>query len=400
MKSNTLGIYVHIPFCVKKCAYCDFLSAPPAGAYDMTDYVKALCREAELKGRLYGRDALGGKAYGSVNTVFFGGGTPSLLPTEEIERIMLCLRECFDIDRDAEITLECNPETADYGKLLHYRNLGINRISFGLQSASDKELRAIGRIHSYSRFLESYAAARQAGFDNINVDLISALPGQTVSEWEDTLTKTAELSPEHISAYSLILEEGTRLFEEKESLVFPTEDEDALMYEMTEKILGRYGYHRYEISNYARQGCESRHNNRYWRREDYIGIGVGAASCIDGRRFSNVSDSDIYKTALLESSDTPENILGRITGEDEILSADERMSEFFFLGLRRMEGIYFKDFEEEFNVPPQELYGSVLEKLTAEGLLEYIVDNNRQTGVRLTGKGIFVSNRVFVEFVR
>jgi len=391
---ETIGIYIHIPFCVKKCAYCDFLSAPPCDNGQMERYAEALCREIKLRAK---------DAESIVDTVFFGGGTPSLLPIKVFEKIMVTLRESYNVAEDAEITVECNPETVDSDKLEGYRRLGVNRISFGLQSASDKELKRIGRIHTYDRFLESYRLARAAGFDNINIDLISALPGQSVKDWEYTLRTVAKLSPEHISAYSLILEEGTKLYDNQDKYTFPTEDEDVEMYESTACILKDYGYRRYEISNYAKEGFESRHNNRYWKRSEYLGFGIGAASFVEDKRLSNISDIDGYISALREevSSDeeTKQAIETRLIEEKEVLSKEDAMAEFFYLGLRRMEGVSFRDFEEMFETDAIEVYGEVIEKLVRQGLLECIECGGKKVGVRLTTEGIFVSNSVFVEFV-
>ncbi len=389
MGKDTLGIYIHIPFCVRKCAYCDFLSAPPKSVSAMHDYVEALCREIILKSRAYVTKR--NKAT-IVDTVFFGGGTPSLLVSEDFNRILDTLRECFMIAEDAEITVECNPDTVDYNKFKNYMEQGVNRISFGLQSACNEELKMLGRIHSYERFLESFADARKAGFTNINVDLISAIPGQTPTGWEETLRKVAELGTEHISAYSLILEEGTKLFEEQDNYTFPTEDEDARMYEATERILAEYGYKRYEISNYAKEGFESRHNNRYWQRGEYLGFGVGAASFVDNMRFSDIRDVDKYVDFMAESE--------QFTEECEKLTPDECMAEFFYLGLRRMKGVLFEDFKRDFKSSPIDIFGEVMDKLVGQNLLEYIKDSvGENIGIKLTREGIFLSNRVFMEFV-
>lgn len=389
---RTCGIYIHIPFCVKKCAYCDFLSAPPQSVAQMESYIKALCRELKLKA---------GSVQTIIDTVFFGGGTPSLLPLNAFERIMCVLRDNYRISEDAEITVECNPETVDLDKLLGYRKLGASRISFGLQSASDKELCRIGRIHTFDKFLESFRLARTAGFDNINIDLISALPGQTLADWEYTLNTVAKLGPEHISAYSLILEEGTKLYKDKDKFTFPTEDEDLEMYEATGRILEGYGYKRYEISNYAKAGFESIHNNRYWKRSEYLGFGIGAASFSKNKRFNNISDIDEYISILGGdiSCDMSRDVLKRLTTDEITLSKEEAMAEFFYLGLRRMEGVYFSDFSDMFEEDAMRIYGEVTDKLVKWDLLEYIKSDGVVLGIKLTAKGIFVSNAVFVEFI-
>lgn len=385
---ETIGIYIHIPFCVKKCAYCDFLSAPPCDKGQMESYADALCREIRLRAKHVGK---------MVDTVFFGGGTPSLLPVQAFERIMAALRESFEISADAEITVECNPETVDFDKLECYKRLGVNRISFGLQSASDKELKSIGRIHTFDKFLESYRLARIAGFNNINIDIISALPGQSLADWEYTLRTVAELEPRHISAYSLILEEGTKLYEDKDKFTFPTEDEDVEMYEATARILKDYGYKRYEISNYAKEGFESRHNNRYWKRSEYLGFGIGAASFVGDKRFSNISDIDEYMGIL--SGVVSCDVINRLITDDTALTKEDAMAEFFYLGLRRMEGVYFSDFRAMFETEAISVYGEIIKKFVGQGLLEYIECGDEKIGVRLTTQGIFVSNAVFVEFI-
>lgn len=384
--TKTIGIYIHIPFCVKKCAYCDFLSAPPCGVSQIESYVSALCKEISLRAGTYPSRL--------VDTIFFGGGTPSLLPAASFEAIMSALKAHFIIAEAAEITVECNPDTVDKAKLEAYRQIGVNRISFGLQSASDEELLRIGRIHTYERFLESFNLARKVGFKNINVDLISALPEQNVADWEYTLNTVAKLKPEHISAYSLILEEDTKLYEDRDKYNFPTEDEDVEMYAVTARILETYGYKRYEISNYAKEGFESRHNNRYWQRREYFGFGIGAASFVNDRRFSNIRNIDEYISVLSNG----EKALSKLFVEEEKLSKEEAMAEFFYLGLRRMEGVYFSDFSEMFDEDATKIYGAVMDKLVRNGLLCYIEEHDKKLGVRLTTEGIFVSNTVFVEF--
>lgn len=278
-----LELYIHIPFCAKKCAYCDFLSGP-ADEQTVADYVTALRKEIES----YKESA---KNY-EVTTVFFGGGTPSLLSGEQMAELMNAIKDTFMLKEEAEITMEANPGTVTESNLSAYKEAGINRISFGLQSVKDEELRMLGRIHTFEEFLESYDMARKAGFHNINVDLISAIPGQTLTSWEETLRTVIELQPEHISAYSLIVEEGTTFAKlygegcEKEELL-PDEDEERRIYERTEEMLKEAGYHRYEISNYAKDGYECRHNLGYWERKEYLGLGLGASSLLNETRFHN-----------------------------------------------------------------------------------------------------------------
>ena len=377
-----LELYIHIPFCVKKCAYCDFLSGP-ASNQQIEEYVQALIEEI----RYYKEFA---KNY-EVSTVFWGGGTPSLLTGEQMKALMETLRQTFFIRQNAEITMEANPGTVTVEKLLACQKAGINRISFGLQSVNNEELKMLGRIHTYEEFLESYEAARKAGFQNINVDLISAIPKQTVSSWEQTLQTIISLQPEHISAYSLIVEEGTpfaKLYGEGCELehLLPTEEDERRMYERTEELLREAGYHRYEISNYAKEGYECRHNLGYWERKEYLGLGLGASSLIEETRFHNTDEMEEY----LRDASNP--ILLR--REQEKLDRQEQMEEFVFLGLRKIRGIQEEKFAEMFGEDIWDCYGKNLERVIKEGLLE------REEGVlRLTRKGIDVSNYVFYEIL-
>lgn len=374
-----VSLYLHIPFCVQKCAYCDFLSR--AGSrWEKEEYVQALIREIES----YGQWA---KAY-RVPTVFLGGGTPSVLEAEQTGRIMDALRETFEIEPDAEITTEANPGTLDQEKLKIYRNRGMNRISMGLQSADNEELKILGRIHTWETFLDSYDMVRKAGFCNVNLDLISGLPRQTLEKWEETLKKTAALEPEHISAYSLMVEEGTPFFqmEEEGTLFLPPEEEVCRMYENTKCILEEYGYRQYEISNFAREGKACRHNLGCWERKDYLGLGLGSASLLGKRRFRNTPDWDLY----LKHSHTPR--LLRV--EESCLTEQEAMEEFMFLGLRMTAGISQEKFFSEFHRTVDEVYGSILEQYTSLG---YLV---REKGrVRLSERGILVSNAILADFL-
>ena len=382
---KTLGIYIHIPFCVRKCAYCDFLSGP--GSKDkIEDYVEALLNEIREQGKL---DSM--VAFRNVSSVFVGGGTPSLLEENQIEKILNTLRENFKVDQDAEITIEANPGTVTKEKLEAYRKAGVNRISFGLQSTNNEELKLLGRIHTYEQFLESYRLARECGFDNINVDLISAVPRQTVESWEKSLKQIIELNPEHVSAYSLIIEEGTPFAKEygegaPKACELPTEEDERLMYQRTEEMLADAGYHRYEISNYAKDGRECKHNLGYWERKDYLGIGLGASSLIDNVRYKNIDSLDDY----IEHASN----LCKIQEGKEELSLREQMEEFVFLGLRKMKGISIKQFEMTFGKTLEECYGPNIKRMQEEQLL--VVEDDF---VRLTHKGIDVSNYVFGEIL-
>lgn len=377
MKNNKripLELYVHIPFCVRKCQYCDFLSGP-SDEETKDRYIEALLKEI--------RAAEHTENY-EIVSVFIGGGTPSALKAEAIASIMRTLQEQFFFCEDAEVTIEANPGTVDLEKLTIYRNVGINRLSLGLQSTDAEELKLLGRIHSYEEFLKSYEWAREAGFSNINIDLMFAIPGQTGEAWRQHLYQVAELNPEHISAYSLIIEEGTPFAEQ--NLDLPDEDTEYQMYEDTAEILERYGYRQYEISNYAKQGYMCRHNAGYWQRREYLGFGLGASSLYGGMRFSNTHQMQEY----LKESRNSDQIRKDVT----VLSRNEQIEEFMFLGLRMTEGISEKKFEENFDVRLMDVYGDILQKYEETGFMEHI-----ETKWRLTRKGIHVSNHILADFL-
>ncbi len=374
IRENSLELYFHIPFCIKKCEYCDFLSGP-ATRTRQEDYIYALLREMKT---------ISEKEKRSVDTIFIGGGTPSVPDCDVMEKFLKGMREDFNVSPDAEITIEANPGTLTPEKLQLYRKYGINRISIGLQSPKDKELKILGRIHNYSQFLESYHMAREAGFSNINIDLMFAIPGQTCKGWLENLRTVAELGPEHISAYSLIIEEGTPFY--KKELDLPDEDSEYIMYEDTGRILGEYGYHQYEISNYAKKGRRCRHNEGYWTRMEYLGLGLGAASLLGNRRFSNTDSMEEY----LKNSGSPE----KIRKNQENLSTYDEMAEFMFLGLRMTEGISVKRFQECFGVSIEKIYGKVIDGYKKQGLL--IEKNGR---IFLSRPGIHVSNTIMADFL-
>ena len=406
-----LELYLHIPFCERKCAYCDFLSAP-ADLPVRISYIKKLQEEIAYYGAQYGEY--------QVSSIFFGGGTPTILEGYQLAAILETVKEHFNITTDAEITVECNPGTLTAGKAEKLVQAGFNRLSMGLQSADDRELQLLGRIHNFAQFLESYDLGRKAGFRNINVDLMSALPGQTLKSWQDTLQKVTALRPEHISAYSLIIEEGTPFYErfaEDERIreegghprLLPEEDVERQMYELTETFLHTKGYERYEISNYAKPGYECRHNCGYWIRKDYLGLGLGASSLVEHQRFQNTSKLKTY----LEQEYSPqcegqhERIAETIQLQEEtglsqtghhihieILDKKSEMEEFMFLGLRLMAGISRQQFEKKFQVTLNSVYGEVLRKLKGEQLIEEVAGY-----VRLTEHGIDVSNYVLAEFL-
>ena len=390
-----LGIYVHVPFCVKKCRYCDFLSFPGMEAR-FGCYVEAVCREIrERGGELRANSADENKSgregcdRARVDTVFVGGGTPSVLPTEGLVKILRTVMETFDVAPDAEISVEGNPESLSFEKLARLREAGFNRLSIGFQSLSDGRLSALGRVHDREKALEAFRAARRAGFDNINVDLIFGFPGEPEGEFERTLSDVLELGPEHISCYSLIVEDGTPLASDVSSGKLPEPDDarDRADYRLAVKKLKNAGYVHYEISNFARPGRESRHNLRYWRQLEYLGFGPGAASFIDGRRFANSGDVEKYVSGVFETD--PDS--------DETLTAAALRDEFMMLGFRLTDGPDFDEFSRRFGVRPEDFFADRLEKLVKNGLIEKRPDGSRPYA--LTEKGLDFANEVFSEFV-
>lgn len=384
MKKRNLELYLHIPFCVKKCNYCDFFSASGTPK-EQADYVSAMIQEIQSYQELSGEY--------EVQTIFLGGGTPSLLTPEQIEKIFTTIYHIFSVNENAEITMEMNPGTVDIEKLRAMKAAGVNRLSIGLQSAQNEELKMLGRIHTYEEFLETWKLTEQAGFKNRNIDLMSALPGQTMESYKDTLSKVLALEPEHISAYSLILEEGTVFYDwyEKGKLdrgawKLPSEEEEYAMGELTIQRLAEAGMHRYEISNYAKSGKECRHNLGYWDRVEYLGIGAGSSSLIKGERFDHIRDRKAY----IEKIRNGESILI----DREILSVESQMEEFMYLGLRKIEGVSRTDFQNYFGKNVDDVYGEILDKLEEEQLLEFSGDR-----IRLTHRGVDVSNCVLAEFL-
>lgn len=384
MKKRNLELYLHIPFCVRKCNYCDFFSASGTPK-EQADYVSAMIQEIQSYQELSGEY--------EVQTIFLGGGTPSLLTPEQIEQIFNAIYHTFSVNENAEITMEMNPGTVDIEKLHAMKAAGVNRLSIGLQSAQNEELKMLGRIHTFEEFLESWKLIEQAGFKNRNIDLMSALPGQTIESYEDTLSKVLALEPEHISAYSLILEEGTVFYDwyEKGKLdrgawKLPSEEEEYAMGELTILRLAEAGMHRYEISNYAKPGKECRHNLGYWDRTEYLGIGAGSSSLIKGERFDHIRDRKAY----IEKIRNGESILI----DREILSVESQMEEFMYLGLRKVEGVSRTDFQNYFGKNVNDVYGKILDKLEEEQLLEFSGDR-----IRLTHRGMDVSNCVLAEFL-
>ena len=384
MKKRNLELYLHIPFCVRKCNYCDFFSASGTEE-EQAAYISAMVQEIQSYQELSGEY--------EVQTIFLGGGTPSLLTPEQIEKIFTTIYHIFSVNENAEITMEMNPGTVDIEKLRAMKAAGVNRLSIGLQSAQNEELKMLGRIHTYEEFLETWRLTEQAGFKNRNIDLMSALPGQTIESYEDTLSKVLALEPKHISAYSLILEEGTVFYDwyEKGKLdrgawKLPSEEEEYAMGELTILRLAEAGMHRYEISNYAKPGKECRHNLGYWDRTEYLGIGAGSSSLIKGERFDHIRDRKAYIEKIRNG--------GSILIDREILSVESQMEEFMYLGLRKIVGVSRTDFQNYFGKNVDDVYGKILDKLEEEQLLEFSGDR-----IRLTHRGMDVSNCVLAEFL-
>ena len=389
---SSLELYIHIPFCVKKCNYCDFLSF--ASDEDTRQaYVDALAKEIRSAKAEYGQF--------NISSIYIGGGTPSVLSYAQIKEIGAALHDTFDlkglkgkkkspfrkkeIPPEIEFSVEANPGTLTKEKLKAFKDIGINRISLGLQSANNNELKELGRIHTFEDFLESFWLVREAGFKNVNIDLMEAVPAQSLASFRKTLANVVSLRPEHVSAYSLIIEEGTPFYEKMNGsfpLALPDEDEEREIYYEAGRVLGKAGYRQYEISNYALPGFECRHNTGYWRRENYLGMGLGASSMVRNTRWKNTSDIKAY-------------IGGACTREEmRNLSLKEQMEEFMFLGLRLSDGISKSKFFETFKTDFDYIYGPAVYDLEGKGLIESDEDN-----VRLTGRGVDVSNMVLAEFL-
>ena len=367
MKSDKLGVYIHIPFCKKKCNYCDFCSFPDR-LDEIPLYVAELCRRISEFSKTHGRVA--------VDTVYFGGGTPTLMDAESFRVLMETLQESFEICDGAEISVECNPATIEKDGLSELRTLGINRLSIGLQSANDDELLLLGRVHTWTDFLNTYFAAREVGFDNISVDLMYGIPDQTLKSFSDTLGEVIRLSPEHISAYGLKIEENTEFYKNFDAYKFPSSDEQAEFYEFCCKRLFESGYNRYEISNFSKCGYESKHNLKYWHLDDYIGFGVAAHSCFGGERFGNSNDY----SAFLRKED--------ICNERRIISQKERITEYVMLGLRLECGISFSEFEALSGRKFKDVYPLV------DGFVKMGFMRESEDRIAFLTKGFLVSNTI------
>lgn len=397
---NEISLYVHIPFCVKKCDYCDFLS----GAYDdaiQKRYVNSLCKEIAYMGQQLQSVA--------VSSIYIGGGTPSWLDEDEMGKILTALHQNFSVRTNAEVSIECNPGTVTMEKLAAYRRMGINRMSIGLQSANDDELQMLGRIHTYDRFLRTYDMARKSGFYNLNVDIMTGLPGQTLEKLMYTLQQVIGLRPEHISAYALIVEEGTPFYDRykfdavkqhagMKTEFLPDEDQEYRLYKMAQNVLKEHGYQQYEISNYAREDYACHHNKVYWQRKNYLGLGIGAASMVDNRRMTNISDIYGYMETCetLEQMDTTQDILLQSVLWQDVteLSKKDAMEEFMFLGLRMNEGVTRAEFQRQFSCSIESVYGEVIKRLREEQLL--VMAEGR---IFLTEKGMDLSNYALAQFL-
>lgn len=380
MKNNNgkkLGLYVHIPFCIRKCNYCDFLSFP-GNEEVQGQYVQTLVQEMEgwrEKVRSY-----------DVDTVFIGGGTPSILSVSNMDKIFGGITDCFSIPALTEFTIECNPGTVTCEKLELYYRAGVNRISIGMQSAVDGELKKLGRIHTCDEFTRCYEMVRKVGFDNVNIDIMSAIPGQTIQSYEDTLQCVVKSGPEHISSYSLIIEEGTPFYEQYADVPPVDEETDRQMYELTGEVLEKAGYRRYEISNYAKPGKECLHNLKYWQRKQYLGLGLGASSFMEHNRFANTRDLAEYQNRVRSGR--------QAVYETDHLSETDEKAEFMYLGLRCMQGISVREFNICFGEELDSCFGEEIRQCVEQGLLVY--ENDR---IYLTKRGIDVSNRVFSLFI-
>ena len=383
MSIKKLELYVHIPFCEEKCKYCDFLSFK-ADDGEKKAYVTQLIEEIKAQGQNYS-DYL-------VSSIFIGGGTPTTLNGIWILDIMNAIRENFMVETDAEVSIECNPGTLSTSKIMHIKKAGVNRISFGLQSSIEEELKELGRIHTYKDFLQSYQLAREYGFTNINVDLMSGLPKQTIDSYKTTLKRVCALKPEHISAYSLIIEPGTPFFEkygsEEGAQLLPGENTDREMYALTKSILKEHGYERYEISNHAKPGRDCRHNIGYWTGVSYLGLGVGASGYVMNRRFHVESDYRKYMSVKMQQDITP------LYCDIEELDIKANMEEFMFLGLRLTKGVSRHEFNEKFGVDMFEVFDRQIKRNMMLKLMEY-----NSPYLRLTEKGLDLSNMVMSDFL-
>lgn len=390
MQEEEVGLYIHIPFCKSKCYYCDFVSF--ADKMDLeARYIKCVEKELirySLENEIMSAHDLENKYV--IKTIYIGGGTPSIIDEIYIANIMKVIKDNYSVKPDAEITIEVNPGTVTKEKLETYINLGINRISIGLQACQDNLLASIGRIHTYKQFEDTYEMAREVGFDNVNVDLMIGLPNQTLDDAKESIKKILDLKPEHISVYSLIVEPKTKISEllESNQIELPSDEVEREMYWYVKNTLEKHKYNQYEISNFARSGFESKHNLDCWNQKEYIGIGAAASSFLDNKRYSNVSEVEKYISNIEDNHPNKNFILA------ETLNYESKMKEYMMLGLRKIDGVNISEFERNFNQNPIVKYCKELKKLNQEGLI-VVIDEN----IKLTNKGIDLANLVWEEFV-
>ncbi|WP_447409596.1 radical SAM family heme chaperone HemW [Clostridium perfringens] len=375
---DKISLYIHIPFCAQKCLYCDFPS------FARKDHLRKAYIEALNKEIMSLREKHNNL---EINTIFIGGGTPSVLEADELECLLKEVAK-LNMAKDIEYSMECNPGNLIEEKLEVMKKYGVNRISMGLQAKQDNLLKGLGRIHNYKTFKENFLLAKKVGFNNINVDLMFGLPNQRLNEWEETLREIISLEPAHISAYSLIIEEGTAFYNlyENDKLKLPTEEEERKMYHLAKKILEENGFNQYEISNYAKEGKECRHNLAYWNMDNWIGVGSAAASYINGKRIKNISSVEGYINSINEKREAVEEIINN--------SKNDNMEEFMFMGLRKINGIDENEFKNRFSMNINDVYGEILNKYIDEGLLI------RKSGrIFLSEKGIEISNIIMADFL-
>lgn len=375
---DKISLYIHIPFCAQKCLYCDFPS------FARKDHLRKAYIEALNKEIISLREKHNNL---EINTIFIGGGTPSVLEADELECLLKEVAK-LNMSKDIEYSMECNPGNLTEEKLEVMKKYGVNRISMGLQAKQDNLLKGLGRIHNYKTFKENFLLAKKVGFNNINVDLMFGLPNQRLNEWEETLREIISLEPAHISAYSLIIEEGTAFYNlyENDKLKLPTEEEERKMYHLAKKILEENGFNQYEISNYAKERKECRHNLAYWNMDNWIGVGSAAASYIDGKRIKNISSVEGYINSINEKREAVEEIINN--------SKNDNMEEFMFMGLRKINGIDENEFKNRFSMNINDVYGEILNKYIDEGLL--IRESGR---IFLSEKGIEISNIIMADFL-
>lgn len=378
-----IGIYIHIPFCKKKCEYCDFISYSQKENF-VEKYIDALIKSID-----YSKKNMNMKCY-KINTIYIGGGTPSFINSKYIVKILEKIREIFNVSENAEITIELNPGTVNEEKIIDYKNAGINRVSIGLQAVQDDLLKMLGRIHTYSEFENTYKLIQKAGFKNVNVDLMLGLPNQTIDNIEESVKKIISLNPNHISVYSLIVEEGTPIEKKITSgiLSLPEEDLERKMYYKVKELLEKTGYNHYEISNFAKKGFESKHNMNCWNQEEYLGFGLASHSYFENKRYSNIENLDEY-IKNIEENNFDKNIIVH-----EIQSEEAKKKEYMLLGLRKIEGVSISKFEQKFRIHPLFYFRFEISKLEEEGLIEVDLDN-----IKLTQKGLDFANLVWEEFV-